>query len=230
MVVTQVLEDVTRVPDEILAEMFNQDPVGIAEAISGRSSEHDSDTINLGLWLRGMQRASIERQLRARNDTLLHDTVKHYISVIEQAGFENVLRIPYVYDDVAETCYTFFHPQDGALLVFHTNAGWLVDGAGLYYQWKPGDSSFYPGGTGAILGDLWVGHIDAREGLIFRMSQLRKHGTFHTPWTKVNGWPHLSPWIVHPGDGKPDNLTDFEILVEKRLSLLPNHVQRAIGL
>lgn len=224
------MDEVTRVPDEVLADLINQDPSAIAEAVSGKSWAQDRGTADLGLWLTGMQHAAIERQLRARNDTLLHDTVDHYISVIEQAGFENVLTIPYVYNDSPERCDTFFHSQDGALLVFHTNAGWAVGGAGLYYQWKPGDSSFYPGGTGAIFGDLWVGHLDAREGLIFRMSQLRKHGTFHTPWTRVDGWPHLSPWIVHPGDGQPDNLTDFEILVEKRLSLLPAHVQKAIGL
>jgi hypothetical protein len=223
-------ETIEPVEDEVFEQLLSQDPLLMAQEVTGLTVDEDGGTADLGLWVAGMHHSALERQLRARGDTLFRDTLERYQTIIREYGFEEVLCIPYVYDDGPNELYVYFHPSLGALLVFHTHDSYLVEGAALYFQWRANDdTTFYPTGSGFLVKDRWMGHFDAREALIFRLRRFKQHGKFLTPWERFDGWPDISPWIVHPGDGKIENPEEFEKLVNKRLAMLPLDVQEAIG-
>ncbi len=217
--------------DEVFEQLLAQDPLLLAEEAMGRTIDDDGSTADLGVWVAGMHHSALERQLRARNDTLFSDTLDRYQTIVRSFRFEEVLCIPYVADGEPDELYVYFHPTLGALLVFHTRHSDTVAGAACYFQWQGNPHvTFAPTGTGAWYNGRWVGHFEAREALIFRLNRLQRTGKFLTPWVHFDGWPNLSPWIIHPGDGKIEDPHEFERLVTKRLYMLPNDVKVAVGI
>jgi len=69
---------------------------------------------------------------------------------------------------------------------------------------------------------VWSGDHDAREALVFNISQLEKNGEFLNKWVEA---PFL--WLLHHGDTKLSEY-DFEEINKERLTRFPDEVYECI--
>lgn len=214
-----------------LDSILRFDPLDAAERLTGKSSY---ETIAVGLVL-AQQHAELKREvLTQRGDTTFNDTLPRYLSVIETAGFEKVLEVPFL-DDSRETHYEnallIYARRDGLLLSFDTYFGnKSVNSGYLYYHWKPyqmpsRDNRYYSSHTssGGWHYGIWVGNADCREGLIYHIDRLAANGEFLPKWKEK---PFL--WLLHYMDAKQPNY-DYKAINAERIAMLPSWVQEMIS-
>jgi hypothetical protein len=214
-------------------EVLRYDPLDTAERIHGRGSD---ESVDLGLALALVHNKTKRDMLVTLCDTTYGDSVKRFVAIAQDLGFEAVLQVPFegrAYEDQtppAETFHVMAH-RDGMLLVFDTYFTNSVNSAKVYYNWlklsdtdtyhviSSGSWHRYDDATG--LG-VWAGDHDAREALRHKVSGLRNTGKFLACWERQ---PFL--WLLHYMDTKQPGY-DYKSINQQRIASLPMWVQTMI--
>ena len=162
--------------DNELDQLLRFDPLDTAERITGRQ---DDATTWLG-WALAHQHGERKRvALAARDDTQLTNRVDRYLRICADLGFEQVLHMPFRgrswsgEEPPQESLHILAH-RDGLLLKFDTFCTTDVNGASVYYNWRPRDLAVGWGCTSSGSyhefdqdnnTGVWAGDHDAREAL-----------------------------------------------------------------
>lgn len=169
--------------------------------------------------------SATDAQCKPLTDTGFSNGLAFYRDVLVYLGFEEVLTV-----DRATNGHLFiFAHRDGLLLKFDTHHMFDVEhvnGASVYYNWKPNDEKegwhYVSSGHGSAPG-IWIGDHDAREKLIAKLDGLRKNGSFITPWFER---PFL--WLLHYDDPKAPGY-DYRAINRERIARLPDWVREFVG-
>ncbi len=209
-----------------IAEHLEFDALHVAGQLTGNSYKDDPETETIGLALHMRSVSRKRAALTASDDTDLSTALDRYIRIISEEGFREVLRIPFdgrgVGEGNKETFFVFWH-DSGVLLNFDTFGGDRVNSGHLTCNWR-GLSGRWPRSfTGHQKeGGIFVGHIDCREALRFRLRELREGGEFLCPWVEC---PWL--WLLHYADTEIDGY-DYRAINQERLAMLPEDIRAAI--
>lgn len=216
--------------DADLDELLSFDPLGVAEAVTGRKYDRDRETDVIGWNLMQMSDARKSGILMERHDTLYSDDLNRYVEIVTGYGFHQVLDVPFRgHRQHKEHLYVYAH-DDGLLLIFDTYQAHKVNSASVYYEVRPYDEDAFWANwvvsSGSMRNGVWVGWHDAREALVYKMDRLRDVAEF------INPWPiHQDVWLCHYGDKDPEkSLSEWSDAVRsERLAMLPEHVLRMMG-
>lgn len=218
--------------DDELDRLLAFDPLAAAERLVG---ENEAATW-LGMVLAQQRGEALREVLEARGDTQLTNHLSRYLAITRDLGFEEVLRMPFTgrswsgEEPPAETFHVLAH-RDGMLLAFDTFGTTHVNGAKVWYNWRPRDaevgwritsSGGYHGWDPETRTGTWVGDHDAREALRHKIQGLRDNGDFLSRWEKR---PFL--WLLHHMDTKTEGY-DHHAINEERIAQLPEWVRRMI--
>jgi len=219
--------------DQDLEGLLRFDPLDTAERITGR---RDDDTTWLGMALAQRNGDAKRAALEQRDDTMLSNGVDRYLRICGELGFEEVLRMPFQgrswsgEEPPGETFHVLAH-RDGMLLAFDTFNTKDVNGAKVWYNWRPRDAdtahlctssgSYHAYDREARTG-TWVGDHDAREALRHKIRRLRENGEFLSRWERR---PFL--WLLHHMDTKVDGY-DHDAINAERIGMLPDWVRTMI--
>jgi len=213
------------------------DPVRLSEELAGG----EEDPL-LSLALIRMKSEILKKVLAERKDYYWACPISLYLDILNELHFKLVMEIPINNED---KFYIFSRP-DGLLLRFDTYMGKSVNGASLYYNWKP-NPEYWKNNDLALTesghwkhpdekpGDrqekprtelIWIGYSDAREGIRGTIEMLEKHGNFFPKWIES---PNL--WLCHHGDTdqRPNDYAYYREVNAKRRGMLPKHVKEMIG-
>lgn len=211
--------------DENLACFLKQDPFDIAEKVTGKSYKHDETTQGVGFLMTQSLAKEKHDALKARGDTVFRNTISDYVRIIEAYGFEKVLVVPFTsnYAQI-EALFVYAHKAKGLLLGFDTFHGETVNGGNVYYNWVPNEDEKLHNliSSGGYYKDVWAGHHDCREALIFNLTNLDKHGKLLSRWTHR---PFL--WLLHYMDTSNKDY-NYEKINAERIGMLPDWVQTMI--
>lgn len=232
--------------DKILDELLDFDAIAAAEKMTGEAIGSDSVTFGLTLDLLTSRRNMVERIMKDRNDVYDRMPYDEYIKTLENFGFKSVLSIPFVDQEGNKNKYTMLWLNDGVLLVVDSycwSDGTLsVNSATMYYNWAPTvkDCHRYTSSGRFVLYDendiskcVWSGSHDAREAVLYNITNFKVHGNLLSSW-------HTSPymWLLHHGDNKKiEALTKddyqkrsrmYNALNKERAAMLPKEIQDAI--
>lgn len=235
-----------KISDERLKRILDFDPLVAASEATGVSYKESEAVAFLGMAYAMENNALKNKALKNRRDSTYDTEAAEYIEIITELGFELVLKVPFTNDDGVELNLQFFARQDGLILVFD-EFQWdieghvpVVNGANLYYNWKPNNiqtrwevtsSGGFVGPNGESLVQnpnitedqyVWSGNHDAREAIRYKIQQLEKAGTFLSRWAQP---PFL--WFLHYMDTKGEY--DYKVINVERIAMLPEWVQEIIG-
>jgi hypothetical protein len=221
------------VPDEQLDKLLAFDPLAAAEKVTGVDHYSESDeTMGLGVLLAQGHNRAKDRALLERGDTTFSSSLARYVAVIEGAGFERVLELPFAGQSLGETrdeTLNIFAHRDGLLLKFDTYGGTSVNGGKVWYNWRPSDPEnprrFDVTSSGHMRRDgVWVGDHDCREALLYNLGRMRSLGDFVNPWAER---PFL--WLLHYMDTKGEDGYDYGAINAERIAMLPEWVRLMLG-
>ena len=219
--------------DDELDQLLAFDALDTAEKLVGQDG---NAALSLGLALQMHKSAVLREELEARGDTLLSNELGRYLGIVQDLGFEPVLSLPFEgrsWDGEApppETFHVLAH-RDGMLLAFDTFGTTAVNGAKVWYNWRPRDaevgwsmtsSGGYHNWDPEKRTGIWAGDHDAREALRHKIQRLRDNGELLARWQKR---PFL--WLLHHMDTKPEGY-DHNVINQARIALLPAWVQQMI--
>jgi hypothetical protein len=210
-----------------LQKLLDFDPLDVAEQLTGTlSADKDSPAMALGLALMRRHSAMKEGALASHDDTMLDNRLDRYQRIVTDLGFEQVMADSFV-GHGNETYFIYAH-RDGILLTFDTFTGNKVNGGKFLYNWAPSLSwkelrGLHLTSSGHMNGDIWIGDHDCREAIRHKIGQLRKHGSFISPW-KERPWL----WLLHYADSKVDGY-DHDAITQARVARLPDWVREFIG-
>jgi len=210
-----------------ISDVLKFDPLDVAERITGTST-HDANSpaMALGFLLAMKHGARKEEMLAEIGDTRFSNTLSDYVAIVEKAGFEQVLALPFAgNEDVQETMFVFAR-HDGLLLRFDTYQSDRVNGGAVYYNWRPDSIKTmhrYTSSGGMVSDTVWAGDHDCREAIVHKMKQLQENGACVSPWVKR---PFL--WLLHYMDAKVEGY-DYEAINASRVAMLPEWVREFIG-
>lgn len=216
--------------DRIAARM-NFDGLKVAEDLTGKSYKDDYATMLTGLLLHSENSRALNALLAVNGDTSNDSSVEQYLAVVNDLGFEKCLEIPFQGLDCTETFYVFFLVKYGILLVFETWCGNSIHSSRFYYNFRFEGvwPRVYSSGCLARQNhNVWVGHHDGREGLRFNIENIARTAEFLPVWVEQ----YCSLWLVNYMECRNDcfekRLKSYEEISTERLSMLPEHVQKAI--
>lgn len=215
-------------------KLLKFDALSEAERLTGVSYKDkdagdgfDNPATALGLLLLQSNGRAKEAALLEVGDTLLHNELPRYRSIVEGYGFEQVLADQWKSTWGDDETYFIFAHRKGLLLSFDTFNGKSVNGGKVYYNWRPASLDLINGcmssGSFDSASGVWCGDHYCREGLIHNLSKMDNRGEFVTPWTKR---PFL--WLLHFDEAKVPGY-DYKAIVEARIKRLPQWVQDFIG-
>lgn len=219
--------------DEI-EKLRKQDPLAVAEQITGESYKESKLTTSLGMLLHMEKSQQMDALMSLTDDTSYRSSMSDQMRIAKDLGFEVVYEESHYVTrwKCEDTFYVLWHP-DGILMrcesycVKHTNS------AEIYYNlagdvdvlWKVIST-----GHTSPDGDTWVlvGNHDVRECLRHKIARLREAGTFRSQWFECPSlWLH--PYWEDELIGKWDYKNqDWEAAHGRRFDALPEHVQLAI--
>ncbi len=217
-----------------LGKLLRFDPLAEAERLTG-TSIHDpapdgqmNAATALGFVVMQSHAAAKEAALRARGDTLFSNELGRYLGIIEAAGFEQVLSVPFQHYPDHGDRYFIYARRDGLLLAFDTFGGEkTVNGGKVYYSWRPSEAArenpWAYTSSGGYRGDVWQGDHDCREALIYNLDRLAANGEFVCPWVER---PFL--WLLNYAEPKVEGY-DYHAINRERIAALPPWVREFIG-
>jgi len=222
-----------------LDEMIKFDALEAAEKLTGKSFKEDKETHDIAMDLMWSNSMLKREKLQELKDSYHGISIKDYLRIIEDDGFEQLLVEDFIDSDAPEGLYekyyVYGHQRDGFILSFDSysykiddNVDILLNGGNLYYNWKPlVDNYFDTVSSGSFINkDVWAGYHDCREGLLHNVNNLRNRGDMVNPWVAR---PFL--WLLNYAqerDVKKKAVTYDEINREK-ISKLSDWAQKIIG-
>ena len=118
------------------------DALSEAEKITGKSYKESESTSSLGFLLHILKGQEMKQMLSKADDTQFSNTVKDYLRITGNFGFEVVYKEPFMSDRCEENLYVLFQKELGILIHFDTftwgdgkEAG--VNGGDMCYNWSP---------------------------------------------------------------------------------------------
>lgn len=195
--------------------MLDEDPLALAERITGNSYKDDPETSALGLFLH-THRSNMKRdELLLRDDTFMSSDFEYALRVLEEEGFEIIFDATYKTEAGRAERYLVLWSA-GVLVELESYSGFLSDDRlpsvnklNFYGNWMPneGVNAFeftssghysrdgagfddYPEGDERRESDpwVWVGHWDGREALRHKLARLDANGTWLDEW-------RFDPWL-----------------------------------
>lgn len=180
-----------------------------------------------------------EQVLRMRRDTTFSMKEFEYRTILEENGFVKVLEEDFVDDTWKdekpsyEKCFVYFR-EPGQVLFFDTFHGGR-NGGNVYFNWKPKAGLGYrsmPSYNGHTTQDgVSIGHMDCREGLIYKLNTLSENGEFLGEWVEGG---HI--WFVNFVEAKkadgisyPRSGIYYDSISLNRIKRLPGHVQKCMA-
>lgn len=127
----------------LIKEIQKEDPLVIAEQLTGKSYKEDDNTGLLGLAIQ-MEKNKILNQLMDKSDdTKFSEITEEYLRKVTDFGFEIVYSEDFQSEGwnsevITEKLYILFHKEHSILLVFDTFRG-NINGGNFYYNWSPND-------------------------------------------------------------------------------------------
>lgn len=118
------------------------DALSEAEKITGKSYKESESTSSLGFLLHILKGQEMKQMLSKADDTQFSNTVKDYLRITGNFGFEVVYKEPFMSDRCEENLYVLFQKELGILICFDTFT-WgdskevNVNGGNMYYNWSP---------------------------------------------------------------------------------------------
>lgn len=218
-------------PRTDLGTLLDRDALAEAERFTGQSYKEDSLTANIGLVNHIWLVEDRKRALEAAGDTAYSMRHNDYTRVLSDVlGFTRVLEEPFKGRENTEELFQIWWHPDGLLLKTDTFT-WEHkqerdrNSATVYYNWRPNADFDYQKHWRILSSYHWtddiiVGNHDACEGLVYRLSELRKYGDFLPKWRER---PWL--WLLH----HQDDSGSYQEINRRRISLLPQEIQDAIG-
>jgi hypothetical protein len=231
--------------DKDIIKLLYNDPLANAEKITGKSYKDDETTSNLGFLMGIHENMVKDKTLKAIGDTVFSMDWLAYCEMIETFGFG--LMINDLSPDGGESLRIYYHEKDGILLCTDSFQG-NRNAANAYYNWRPNlkpkeewadpkvaelvnfyqatssGGMYFPEKDGESTDDpkwediVWAGNHDAREGIAFKLKQLREYGKFIPVWTRQ---PSL--WLL--GHWETDDKSKYEKIRDDRINRLPTWVQ-----
>lgn len=219
--------------DEI-EKLRKEDPLAVAEHITGESYKESGLTTSLGLALHMEKSQQMHALMQMTDDTSYRSSMADHMRIATDLGFDVVYQESHFVtrSQCEDTYYVHWHP-DGILMECDSYRGTSRNTARIYYSlagdvnvlWKVISS-----GHTAPDGDEWVlvGDHDVRECLRHKIGLLRDAGTFRSTWLESpNLWMH--PYWEDELLGKWDYKSPvWEAARARRFEALPEHVQLAI--
>lgn len=131
--------------ENLIKKIQNEDPIVIAEKLTGKSYKKDNNTNLLGLSLQMEKNKILNELMDKSDDTKFRETTEEYLKKVTDFGFEVVLTEEFNsldWDDklIKECLYILWHKNYSILLVFDTFRGHR-NGGNFYYNWSPNDFS-----------------------------------------------------------------------------------------
>lgn len=210
-----------------LRDAENQDPLADAELISGKSYKEDESVANLGLMLQIRKSAAVKQIAESMQDTYFSAPLSTYDKVFKELGIEQVFSISFYSESSKQLEFFNIHWGRGILFVYDTYwGGSKINGGNFYFNWKPKVEKKWPkvhfsGGFNEKL--TLVGYHDIRCPLKLTIGDMEEEGYFLEKWEEK---PFL--WLLHHQDTK-DKDYKYELINVERMKLLPQYVQKAIG-
>lgn len=165
-----------------IKELQNQDPLAIAEKLTGKSYKEDENTTWLGMAIQMEKTKIINDLMDSTNDTKFSETEEDYLKKVIDFGFVSVLVLPFKNEhDIEERLHILFHKEYSILLVFDTftwedDGSWAKagkevpkpsrNGGNFYYNWSANDiyDRYNYTSNGSFEGVYWK--LDFSEQLI----------------------------------------------------------------
>lgn len=225
---------------EIDAVLRNSiDPLAWAEDLTGCDVREDGLTAALGI---SASLGQIDRRaaaFKASGDNYYETSFDQLLQIALDEGFSEVLsdRFPGMSlqenRTVEERAVVLWHPD--AVLLWTTSFGETrVNTAEILYSWRPfeGKAGENAGcrSNGSSRYGVWTGTShDVREGLRFRLRELRRHGSFLNPWEG-----HSYKFLITYEESErcradAERLEAFKAAHAARIARLPEHVRLAMG-
>lgn len=214
--------------NEELEEALNYDSLKRAEEITGESYKDSDFTTMVGLMLNKANQVKKNNLLKKNNDTstFSDQTLMEWKCIVADLGFQLIFSLKFKSswgDD--ETFFVYWN--NGILLVADTFRGERINTAKIYLEFKKDTNEWSDGLVGcntSPMGDgLYSISYDCREGLRYKLTQLKQEGKILELWSKI---PFL--WILHHGDTKIANY-DYHKINDERIAQFPKYVQKAMG-
>ncbi len=210
-----------------VAKLLAFDPLDTAETMTGQTVEGGGLTFGLGLAFLQEKARRVKAAMQERGDIWDGCPLAHYLDVVARFGFELLLEDPFTVDGRAEKFLVLGH-SDGLLLSFDTYDSNRVNGGNVYYNWRPSPAAtrYEYTSSGGFVGpdyEVWSGHHDCREALIFNLEQLRANGEFLPQW---KARPFL--WLVHYGETREKGC-DHASINEERIARFPDWARKMVG-
>jgi hypothetical protein len=217
--------------DEI-ADLLRVDPLAEAERATGRSYKEDEATSELGFLL---HLGHVERKkaaLKAAGDSYFSMDLADTLGLYAGLGVLEVLvdefeGAPWAIGEVGppETYRILWHP-DGLLATVESYETTGRNSTKVYYNLRVVDREGLWGRTssGRLVGDVWAGDHDGREGIANNLAGLREVGDFLPVWAER---PFL--WLVNYSESKVGGY-DYKAITAERISRLPAGVRDSIGI
>lgn len=237
--------------DDTVRNVLAFDPIAAAEEVCDGEG-----AVALGMVLAMDHGAVKERMLTEMGDTTLNNDLDRYISIIEAAGFEKALELPFTGkswhgEEPPQEKFFIYARRDGLLLKFDTFDTTSVNSGNVYYAHRPfpTENLLSPYSSGSYHLDRawpdegcpddawWFGDHDAREALLWKIDQLKKSGTFLNPWPKATDrGGNFKPcfiWLLHyrdtvTADGT-DKTYDYRQISRDRVAMCPQWVQDMVN-
>lgn len=130
--------------DNKIKKLQSEDPLLIAEKITGKSYKEDERTSMLGMALHIQKGEVMEKLMDAADDTKFSETTEEYIRKITDFGFVKLYQEEFLAkgwgdgEVIGERLYIFWHEKYSILLSFDTFRG-SRNGGKMYYNWSPND-------------------------------------------------------------------------------------------
>ena len=189
--------------DADLKRLLTYDAIDMVERVC-RDAGIYGDEKNRLILAHGIAHGQERRQaLKDRGDSHFSMTSEEFRALAKTLGFREVMADPIVRDPILESdksvvrteIYYVFVRDDGAVLTTDTYTGSnnkppSLNSARVQFAWYPPEENAWPPGEIGLSGGMrerggnkvFLGHIDAREGMAFKLRRLAETGTLKAGW------------------------------------------------
>lgn len=204
------------------------DPLSIAEDLTGQSYKESEATSALGFMLHIQKGQKMRDMLAKAGDTQFSSTVKDYLRITGDFGFEVVYKEPFMTDRCEENLYVLFQKELGILICFDTFT-WEngsqpgVNGGNMYYNWSPNTIDI---GAGLTSSGHYCFDKKAERISLFEKDLITKYEIENYPekikWENEVSWEEFIA-IQKPIEKEQRELFELAISCGKRVVWIGGH-------